>query len=114
MAPERPASALMTKPVPSLSNSTIPMIIITQQSGGTNKAEIRTEKNRGFKILYKASSTESEEGAARAVVRKWFTEAAAKTVTRIPNEQIAEHVPSNPNRRRCNPVAVWTFNPHAR
>jgi hypothetical protein len=90
------------------------MIIITQQSGGTNTAQIRTEKDRGFQILYKASSTESEEGAARAVVRKWFSEAAAKTVERVPNEQIPDHVPSDPNRRRCNPVAVWTFNPQAR
>ena len=90
------------------------MIIITQQSGGTNTAQIRTPKNRGFKILYKASSTESEGAAARAVVRKWFTEAAAATVTRVPNEQIADHVPSDPKRRRCNPVAVWTFNPQAK
>jgi hypothetical protein len=90
------------------------MIILTQQSGGTNTAQIRTEKDRGFKILYKASSTESERAAARAVVRKWFSEAAAETVTRVPNEQIPDHVPSAPNRRRCNPVAVWTFNPQAR
>lgn len=90
------------------------MIIITQQSGGTNTAQIRTPKQRGFKILYKASSIESEFAAAKAVVRKWFTDAAAETVTRVPNEQIPDHVPSDPNRRRCNPVAVWTFNPQAR
>jgi hypothetical protein len=90
------------------------MIIITQQSGGTNTAQIRTPKQRGFKILYKASSTESEAAAARAVVRKWFTEAAAETVARVPNEQIADHVPTGPNRKRCNPVAVWTFNPQAK
>lgn len=52
--------------------------------------------------------------AARTVVRKWFTEAAAKTVERVPNEQIPDYVPSAPNRRRSNPVTVWIFNPQAR
>jgi hypothetical protein len=89
------------------------MIILTQQSGQTNTAEIRTEKDRGFKILYRASSTESERSAARAVVRKYFGRAAAETVERVPNENIADHVPVANNRRRCNPVAVWNFNPRA-
>lgn len=85
------------------------MIILTQQSGGTNTAQIRTSKDQGFKILYRASSTESEFGAARAVVRKYFGEKASATVERVPNEQIGEHVPVANNRKRCNPVAVWTF-----
>ena len=86
------------------------MIIITQQSGGTNTAQIRTDKDRGFKILYKASSTESERSAAAAVVRKYYGTAAAATVARIPDNDIPQHVPSGPNRRRCNPVATWSFN----
>jgi hypothetical protein len=90
------------------------MIIITQQSSGTNTAQIRTAKDRGFKILYKASSTESELRAASAVVAKYFGFAAAKTVERVPNEQIPDYVPSAANRRRCNPVTVWIFNPQAR
>jgi len=87
------------------------MIILTQQSGGTNTAQIRTDKDQGFKILYRASSTESEGAAARAVVRKFYGEKAAATVARIPNNDIPLYVPSGPNRRPCNPVAVWIFNP---
>lgn len=91
------------------------MIIITQQSGGTNTAQIRSDKDRGWKILYRASSTESESAAARAVVRKYFGAPAAATVEQIPNEQIPDHVPRDNKRRRpCNPVHLWNFNPQAR
>ncbi len=44
------------------------MIILTQQSGGTHTAQIRASKEAGFKVLYRASSTESEGAAARAGV----------------------------------------------
>ena len=90
------------------------MIILTQQSGGTNTAQIRTHKDQGFRILYRASSTESEGAAARAVVRKYFGAAAAATVQRVPTHEINQHVPSANNRKRCNPVLVWTFNSTSR
>jgi hypothetical protein len=89
------------------------MIILTQQSAGTNTAQIRTDKDHGFRILYRASSTASEQSAARAVVRKYFGSKAAATVARVPNEQINQHILVANNRKRCNPVAVWTFNQRA-
>ena len=90
------------------------MIILTQQSGGTNTAQIRSTKESGFKILYRASCTESEAAAARTVVRKFFGKAAADTVIPVPNEQIPQHIPTGPNRRPCNPSSVWIFTPSAR
>lgn len=89
------------------------MIILTQESGGTNTAQIRSDKSQGFKVLYRTSSTESERGAAKAVVSKFFGHRAAATVERVPDGDIGKHIPTARNRKRCNPVAVWTFNPDA-
>lgn len=87
------------------------MIVITQLSGGTNTAQIRSSQEQGFKVLYRGSCTESQEGAARAVVRKFYGERSAKTVARVPDQDIRLHVPATdePRRKRCNPVQVWTF-----
>lgn len=87
------------------------MIVITQQSGGTNIAQIRTGKDRGFKVLYRGSCTESGAAAARNVVRKYFGAKAADSVERVPDNRIGDHVPANgPTRKRCNPITVWKFN----
>jgi hypothetical protein len=86
------------------------MIVITQQSGGTNIAQIRTAKDRGFRIIYRGSCTESEAAAARSVVRKYYGAKAADSVERVPDNLIGEHMPDNgPRRKRCVPVCVWTF-----
>lgn len=90
------------------------MIVLTQQSGGTHAAQIRSSQDQGFKVLYRASCTESDAAAARAVVRKYFGDPAAATVQRVPDKDIGRHVPSTTTRKRCNPVAVWTFTPKAR
>lgn len=86
------------------------MIVITQQSGGTNIAQIRTEKDRGFKILYRGSCTESEAAAARGVVRKYYGAKAAESVERVPENSAGDHIPINgPRRKYCSPMKVWTF-----
>lgn len=85
------------------------MIIITQASGGTFNAQVRTTKDSGFKVLYRASCTMGHEQAAKAVVRKYFGVKAADSVTRIPDKEIPDHMLTGNNRRRCNPVTLWSF-----
>lgn len=90
------------------------MIILTQMSGGTYTAQVRSDQARGFRVLYRASSTESHASAARAVVSKFFGRAAAETVQQIPDKDLAKHIPSTTTRKRCNPPTAWTFQPKAK
>lgn len=90
------------------------MIILTQQSGGTFTAQIRSSHESGFRVLYRASCTESEAAAACAAVVKFFGMRAVASIEPVPKDRIAEHVPNSAKLRRSNPVSVWTFNPRAR
>jgi hypothetical protein len=59
------------------------MIILTSDTSGTYKAQIRSDLKSGFKQLYTATCTMGAEQAAKTVVGKNFGPAAAETVKQI-------------------------------
>lgn len=87
------------------------MTILTSQTSGTNKAQIRSDLSKGFRKLYTATSTESEASAARAVVKKWFGEAAASTVRQVKDSTeirvLLGEFQKDPQRKQV--FNVWTF-----
>jgi hypothetical protein len=90
------------------------MFITTSYTSATHKAAVRSSATH--KVLYTATSTESEESAARAVVTKNWTSAAAKTVRELNdpreiNDLIGDFMRS-PQRKQI--FRLWTFNPSAR
>lgn len=69
------------------------MIVITQFTGGTYAAQVRSAKDSGFRVLYRASATEGHLSAARAVIRKNFGPKATEELKQITREEIARYVP---------------------
>jgi hypothetical protein len=92
------------------------MTILTSTSSGTYKAQIRSALDKGFKQLYTGTCTESEQAAARNLVRKWFGDAAAETVTQVKNateiRELIGDFQKDPQRKQV--FCVWTFNPAAK
>jgi hypothetical protein len=92
------------------------MHILTSQTCGTHKATIHSDKATGCRPLYRATCTEGDRGAARAVVRKHFGEAASATVAEaICPDHIKSLVGdyfSCPRRKQI--FRIWTFNPRAK
>lgn len=90
------------------------MFITTSYTSATHKAAVRSSATH--KVLYTATSTESEESAARTVVAKNWTDAAAKTVRELKDpkeiQQLVGNIMSNPQRKQV--FRLWTFNPNAR
>lgn len=87
------------------------MTILTHQTSGTHKAQIRTSAARGFKQTATATSTESEASAARAVLRKAYPPGVADTLREVRD---AEEIRSlcgdffkDPKRKQV--FRVWTF-----
>lgn len=90
------------------------MFITTSQTSGTHKAAVRSSADH--RVLYTATCTESDASAARAVVRKYWTEAAAQTVRQLTdpdeiNRTIGDFQRS-PQRKQV--FLIWAFNPSPR
>ena len=90
------------------------MFITTSQTAGTYKASVRGGAKHA--VLYTATCTESDAAAARAVVRKFWTEAAANSVRELtgPTEikAIVGDFMASPHRKQV--FLIWGFNPAAR
>jgi hypothetical protein len=91
------------------------MIILTSSTKATNKAQIRSMPATGFKKLYTASCPKSELCAAKSVVRKWFGNAPAESVSQLTDaDQIRQLTGDFFNdAKRKQVFNVWTFNPKA-
>lgn len=92
------------------------MIVLTSTSSGTYKAQIRSSREKGFKQIYVGTSTESERSAARNLVRKWYGDAAAETLTSVKDgTEIAMLIGDfNKDPKRKQVFEVFTFNPAAK
>lgn len=92
------------------------MIVLTSTSSGTYKAQIRSSREKGFKQIYVGTSTESERSAARNLVRKWYGDAAAETLTSVKDgTEIAMLIGDfNKDPKRKQVFEVYTFNPAAK
>lgn len=92
------------------------MIVLTSYTSGTYKAQIRSSVEKGFKQLYTASCTMSEEHAAKAVVEKNFGALAAAKIQQVKDgEEILALVGDffkDPKRKQV--FNVWTFDMRAR
>lgn len=92
------------------------MTILTSQTGGTNKAQMRTSAASGFKQTFTATSTESEAAAARAVIRKAYPEKAVETLREVRDADeirtLCGDFFKDPKRKQV--FTVWTFNTNAR
>ena len=92
------------------------MTILTAQTAGTNKAQIRTSAESGFKQTATATSTESEASAARAVLRKTYPPKVAETLRQVKDaaeiKSLCGDFFKDPKRKQV--FNVWTFNPNAR
>lgn len=92
------------------------MTILTSYTSACYKAQIRSSPYFGFQQLYTATCTESERGAASAVVAKNFGFAAAKTVRQVTDaaeiKQLCGDYFRSPQIKQV--FNVWTFNPKAR
>jgi hypothetical protein len=87
------------------------MIILVSNTFDTYKAQIRSSVEKGFKQLYTASCTSGERAAAQAVVRKFFTEEAAESVTQLTDPEqvriLTGDFKANPQRKQV--FTYWTF-----
>ena len=92
------------------------MFILTSQSFDTNKAAIHSAPENGCRVLYRATCTSGELDAARAVVRKYFGEAAAASVRPVtsPEEIRTLTGDSFDSPRRKQVFGVYAFNPRAK
>lgn len=92
------------------------MTILTHQTSGTNKAQIRSSLDRGFRPVYMATCTESECRAAKNVVLKNYGYAASQTVRQVTDaaeiKSLVGDFFKDPKRKQV--FNVWTFNPQAR
>lgn len=92
------------------------MIILTHQTSGTHKAQIRTSAASGFKHTFTATCTESDAGAARAVLRKAYPPKVAETLREVRDateiRELCGDFFKDPKRKQV--FTVWTFNPNAR
>lgn len=92
------------------------MIILVSNTFATYKAQIRSSRSAGFKVLYSASCTSGADHAARAVVRKWYGEAAAETVAALKDPAaIREHIGDfNSDPKRKQVFEYFTFDDKAK
>lgn len=92
------------------------MIILTSYTAATYKAQIRSSVEKGFKVLYTATCTSGEEQAAKSVVAKWFSKAAADSVCELKDQsEINAAVGTffqDPKRKQI--FSVWSFNAAAK
>lgn len=92
------------------------MIVLTSHTAATYKAQIRSSLEKGFKPLYSATCTMGEEQAARAVVAKWFSAAAADSVALMKDPAEIEAAVGDffrdPQRKQV--FTLWSFNPSAK
>lgn len=92
------------------------MTILTSYTAATYKAQIRGSLSLGFRKLYTASSTESDERAAKNVVLKYYGYASSQTVREVTDAQeIRELIGDffkSPQRKQV--FRIWTFDPKAR
>lgn len=92
------------------------MVILISQTFDSFKAAIHSEPETGCRPLYRASCTSGPEHAAKAVVRKYFGDAAAETVRQVKDAaEIAALTGdyfANPKRKQV--FDVWAFNPRAK
>lgn len=90
------------------------MFITTSQTAGTHKAAVRSSADH--RVLYTASCTAGDESAARAVIRKNWTPAAAATVREMtdPEEITLKIGDFMRSPQRKNIFRLWTFNPAAK
>lgn len=92
------------------------MFILTSQSGGTHKAQIRSSQTSGFRQIASASSTESDASAARAALRKAYPPAAVETLREVRDASDISALCGDffKSPRRKQVFRVWSFNPNAR
>jgi hypothetical protein len=92
------------------------MNILTSYTANTYKAQIRSSLASGFKQLYSASCTMSEEHAAKAVVEKNFGAIAAGKVRQVKDgaeiESLVGDFFRDPKRKQV--FSVWTFDMRAK
>jgi hypothetical protein len=92
------------------------MVILTSYAANTYKAQIRSSLAGGFKQLYTASCTMSEEHAAKAVVEKNFGAIAAAKVQQVKDgaeiDRLVGDFFRDPQRKQV--FSVWTFEMRAR
>jgi hypothetical protein len=92
------------------------MFILTSQTFDTNKATIHSAPESGCRVLYRATCTSGELYAARAVVRKYFGDAAAESVRLVTSQEEIRSLTGNyfDNPRRKQVFGVYAFNPRAK
>jgi hypothetical protein len=87
------------------------MVILTSQTAGTNKAQIRTSAETGFKQTFTATNTESEHSAAKAVLRKAYPPSVAESLRQVKDASEIKALCGNffndPKRKQV--FNVWTF-----
>lgn len=92
------------------------MIVLTSYTAATYKAQIRSSLAKGFKALYSATCTMGEEQAAKAVVAKWFSAAAADSLRIMKDPAEIEAAVGDffrdPQRKQV--FTLWSFNPSAK
>lgn len=92
------------------------MIILTHQTSGTHKAQIRTSAASGFKQIVTATCTEGERGAALAALRKAYPPKVVETLREVRDateiRKLCGDFFKDPKRKQV--FTVWTFNPNAR
>jgi len=83
-------------------------------ANGTNKAAIRSSADH--RVLYTATSTESEESAAKAAVAKNWNQAAAQIVRELTDpEEIRSTIGDfQRSAQRKQVFRLWSFNPSAK
>lgn len=92
------------------------MFLLTHQSSGTHKAQIRSSQSSKFAVIATASCTEGDEGAARAAIRKSFPPAAAATLREVRDAAEIQTLCGDffKSAHRKQVFRVWTFNSNAR
>jgi hypothetical protein len=89
-------------------------ITTSYTSNGTHKAAIRSSADH--RVLYTATSTSSEEAAAKAAVAKNWNHASAQTVRELTDPAeirlIIGDFQRSPQRKQV--FRLWTFNPAAK
>lgn len=87
------------------------MIILTYDTHYTFVAQVRSSVESGFKVLYKASCTGGHKFAAEHVVRKYYGEDVAATVTHLFAADLIKKLTGDfLNSPKCKQnFTVWTF-----
>lgn len=89
---------------------------LTSSTGYTNKARLHSSPTTGFTLLFTATCTESERGAACAVVAKSFGYDAALTLRQVKDATEIKTLVGDfflsPKRKQV--FNVWTFDQRAK